>query len=317
MMNDLVTVIKEHDNFALVTHINPDGDALGSVFALNMALLTLGKKSNVILMADMPKKYVFEEFKAEYIPVQDTGKDYGCVIAVDCADINRLGDAKALFKEAPITVNIDHHSSNNGFAQINAVVLEPSCGEIIFDLICALDVPVDRDIASALYIAISSDTGNFTYENTSPRTFERCAVLAGSGVPVAKIANYLYNAKTYEATMLIGKVISNLRLFHDGKVAVTQVTMNELRETGASAEDCETVINYARDIDTVEFAVFIRQFKEKTYKVSFRSKENIDVMEIAKRFGGGGHVRASGCTMSGDLYDIRDTILSIAKEFFG
>ncbi len=316
MMNELVSAIKSYDNFAVVTHINPDGDALGSVFALNMALAAAGKKSSVILMAPMPKKYVFDEFKAEYTLIQDAGRDFDCVISVDCADFNRLGDAKPLFKEAPLTVNIDHHSSNNGFGQINAVVMEPSCGEIIFDLIRELDVPISIDIASALYIAISSDTGNFTYDNTSPRTFERCACLAGAGVPVAKIANYLYNAKTYESIKLIGKVISNLRLFFDGKLSVTQITLQELNETGASAEDCETVINYARDIDTVEMAVFIRQFKEKTYKVSFRSKENLDVMEIAQRFGGGGHIRASGCTMSGDINDIRDTILSIGKEFF-
>lgn len=316
MMNDLVSAIKDHDNFAVVTHINPDGDALGSAFSLNMALRTIGKKSSVILMTAIPRKYVFDEFKAEYILIQDAGKDFECVIAVDCADFSRLGEARELFKAAPFTINIDHHSSNNGFADLNAVVMEPSCGEIVFDLIHELQVPINKDLASALYIAISSDTGNFTYDNTSCKTFQRSADLACSGVPISKIANRLYNSKTYESTMLIGKVISNLRLFFDGKLAITQVTMEELNKTGASAEDCETVINYARDIDTVEMAVFIRQFKEKTYKVSFRSKETLDVMEIAQRYGGGGHIRASGCTMSGDINDIWDTILSIAKEFF-
>ena len=316
MMNDLVSAIKDHDNFAVVTHINPDGDALGSAFSLNMALRAAGKKSCVILMAAMPRKYVFDEFKAEYILNQDAGKDFDCVIAVDCADFNRLGDARELFKAAPYTINIDHHSSNNGFADLNAVVMEPSCGEIIYDLIHELQIPLDKELASALYIAISSDTGNFTYDNTSCQTFKRCADIVCSGVPISKIANYLYNSKTYESTMLIGKVISNLRLFFDGKLAVTQVTLSELNQTGAGAEDCETVINYARDIDTVEMAVFIREIREKTYKVSFRSKEKLDVMEIAQRYGGGGHVRASGCSMSGDINDIWDTILSIAKEFF-
>lgn len=316
MMNNLVSAIKDHDDFAVVTHINPDGDALGSAFALNMALLALGKKSCVILTASMPRKYIFSDFKAAHFLCQDANQKFGCVISVDCADFNRLGEARGIFKDAPFTVNIDHHSSNIGFAQLNAVVMEPSCGEIIFDLIHALGVPLDRDIACALYIAISTDTGNFSYDNTNYKTFERCAELARSGVPIAKIANLLYNAKTYESTKLIGKVISNLRLFFDGKLSVTQITLQELNETGASAEDCETVINYARDIDTVELAVFIRQFKENTYKVSFRSKESLDVMEIAQRYGGGGHVRASGCTMSGDINDIWDTVLSIAKEFF-
>ena len=316
MMNELAGEIKKQDDILVLTHINPDGDALGSAFALNMALCSMGKKSRVVLMAPMPQKYTFPELKAEYMLLCDAPESFSCVITVDCADFRRLGEAKKLFSQAEYTINIDHHLSNEGFANLNYVVPEPSAGEIVYDLICALGLQLDVDTAAALYVAISSDTGNFTYENTQPRTFERCAKIAETGLPITSIANRLYNARTYESTLLIGKVIENLRLYFDARLAVTRITLSELNGIGATAEDCETVINYARDINTVELAVFIRQFKENLYKVSFRSKNDIDVMEIAQRFDGGGHKKASGCTMRGDLEDILDTVLNIAKEFF-
>ncbi len=316
MMNELAGEIKNRDDIAVVTHINPDGDALGSVFALSMALCSIGKKSRVVLAAPLPGKYTFSELKADYMLVDDAPEKFQCVIAVDCADFRRLGETRRLFNNAEYTINIDHHSSNDGFARLNYVVPEPSAGEIVYDLICALGVSLDTDMAAALYVAISSDTGNFTYENTQPKTFERCAKIAETGLPISTIANHLYNARTYESTLLIGKVIENLRLYFDARLAVTRISLEELSKTGASAEDCETVINYARDIDTVQLAVFIRQFKENLYKVSFRSKSDIDVMEIAQRFGGGGHKKASGCTMSGEIEDVLDTVLHIAKEFF-
>lgn len=316
MMNELAGEIKNRDDFAVVTHINPDGDALGSAFAMDMALRALGKKSCVVLAAGLPGKYDFPQLKANYILAGDASAKFSCVIALDCADIRRLGDTRTLFGEADYTVNIDHHSSNEGFAKFNYIVPEPSSGEIVYDLIGALGIELDTDMAAALYVAISSDTGNFSYDNTRPKTFERCAKIAAAGIPIATIANRLYNARTYESTLLIGKVIENLRLYFDGRMAVTRISLEELSLTGATAEDCETVINYARDIDTVELAVFIRQFKENMYKVSFRSKNDIDVMEIAQRFGGGGHKKASGCAMSGDVNDILDKLLSVAKEFF-
>lgn len=316
MMNEVISAIREHDNFAILTHINPDGDAVGSQLALNASLRAVGKKSTAILLAPVPRKYAMNELPLDYKLYDPADRDYGCVISVDCADFNRLGEAKSLFGEK-FSINIDHHSSNNGFGNVSYVAAEPSCGEIIFDLINALGAPLDQKTAAALYVAISTDTGNFTYDNTIANTFERVGRLVQSGVPVSRIANRLYNEKTLESTLLIGRVIQNLRLHYGAQVAITSVSLEELQETGASAEDCETVINYARDIDTVELAVFIRQLRDKAYKVSFRSKEKVDVLEIAQRFGGGGHVRAAGCSMNGELADLMDTVLSVAKEIFG
>ncbi|MEI6102130.1 MAG: bifunctional oligoribonuclease/PAP phosphatase NrnA, partial [Eubacteriales bacterium] len=314
--NEILTAIRERNNFSVLTHINPDGDALGSLFALNAALRKMGKTSTALLLAPMPRKYVLEEINADFKLYDSTDKNYDCVISVDCADFNRLGEAKNLFAEK-FSINIDHHSSNNGFGNISHIAMEAANGEIIYDLIEALGVPIDKSIAAALYIAVSSDTGNFTYENTTAKTFERCASLVAAGINVSRIANRLYNEKSLESTLLIGKVISNLRLYFGGQVAVTHISLAELQETGASAEDCETVINYARDIDTVEMAVFVRQMRERAYKVSFRSKEKVNVLEIAQQFSGGGHVRAAGCSINGELNDIMDTILSVAKEIFG
>jgi bifunctional oligoribonuclease and PAP phosphatase NrnA len=316
VMNEVISAIREHDDFAIFTHINPDGDALGSLFALNTALRAIGKKSTPFLLAPIPKKYQIDEMPQEFKMYDPADREYGCVISVDCADLGRLGEAKSLFTEK-FSINIDHHTSNIGFGNVSHVVAEPSCGEIIFDLIEALGAPLDQKTAVALYVAISTDTGNFTYENTAALTFERVSKLVRAGVPVSHIANRLYNQKSLESILLIGRVISNLRLFYDGQVAITRITLAELQETGANAEDCETVINYARDIDTVELAVFIRQMRDKAYKVSFRSKEKINVLEIAQQFSGGGHVRAAGCSMNGEPEDIMDTILAVAKERFG
>ena len=315
MMNDVISTIKNYDSFAVVTHINPDGDALGSAVALNLALLVLGKKSKVILLNKVPKKYMFSEFVVEYQLLEDVGRDFECIVSVDCADANRLGDAKNLLNDV-MTVNIDHHLSNTNFAKINYVQNEPSTGDIIFELLKKMLVHMDKNIATALYIAISTDTGNFTYANTTAESLERCAALIRCGVLVSEVSNCLFNVKSYNTVLLIAKVIDNLRLYYDGKLAVTKINLDELHSTGSAAEDCESVINYARDIDTVELAVFIRQMKNNLYKVSLRSKNGINVMDIAARYGGGGHMRAAGCAMSGDINDITDTILSIAKEYF-
>ncbi len=316
MMNEIISAIRGNDNFAILTHINPDGDALGSMLALNTALRALGKKSTAILLAPVPRKYAMDELPLDFKMYDPADRGYDCVISVDCADFGRLGEAKSLFAEK-FSINIDHHTSNNGFGNVSHVAAEPSCGEIIYDLIHALGAQVDKKMAAALYVAISTDTGNFTYDNTVADTFERVSALVRTGIPLSRIANRLYNEKSLESTLLIGKVIGNLRLYFDAQVAITHITLGDLQDTGASPEDCETVINYARDIDTVELAVFIRQLRDKAYKVSFRSKEKVDVLEIAQRFGGGGHVRAAGCSMNGEFGDLMDSIHAIAKEIFG
>ncbi len=316
-MEEVVKFLEKYHSFAVFTHLNPDGDALGSAFSLTQALRASGKTARVILLETPPAKYNFEEFSSLFSLPDET--DFACFdahIAVDCADKRRLGKAKELFFERP-GLNIDHHVSNTKFADVNFVEEAPSTGEIIYDIMERLCVTADQTARMALYIAISTDTGNFTYQNTTAKTLEICSALVCAGLDISYVADRVYNNRTLGATRLICRFIEHLRLHYDDKLAVSIIMLNDIEETGAKVEDCEILINYARDIESVEIAAFIREIKPDVYKVSFRSKYRANVADLAGRYDGGGHIRAAGCMMKGNLYDIIDEVVKTSGEYIG
>ncbi|HBU11308.1 MAG TPA: hypothetical protein DEB31_00790 [Clostridiales bacterium] len=314
-MKPVVDFIGGQNSFAVFTHLNPDGDALGSAFSLASALRGLKKRADVLLLAPLPEKYDFPEFRP-YLKMlaQADAEEYGACIAVDCADELRLADARAFFFSKP-NMNLDHHASNPKYAQVNHVADVAATGEIIFDLMRALNATPDEAARIGIYTAIATDTGNFTFSNTTPRAFEICSQIINMGMDINFVANKIFNERSLGATLLISTFIRNMRLHRDGKLAISVITRNEMEEAGAKPSDCESIINYARDVQTVEIAVFIREVKEGAYKVSFRSKQYADVADFAGRYGGGGHVRAAGCMMKGNIYDILQTVVSVAGEY--
>lgn len=307
-MKEVLSFIGEHNRFAILTHLHPDGDALGSAYALCKGLDNLGKKAEVILLSEPPKKLIFEEFTPLYRLLDEVDTQaYGAVISVDCATLPRLSDAQTLFVSKP-NCNIDHHISNTNYGEVNYVEEAAATGELIFELLTKLHVAIDKTTAMAIYMAISTDSGNFTYSNTTEKTLATFSQIMECGFPLVQMADQIFNRRSLGATKLIARFIEKMRFHRDGQLAVSVIMLSDLEETGALVEDCEILINYAREVDGVEIAVFVREMSKDTYKVSFRSNEYVDVGAMAAECGGGGHVKAAGCMMKGNLYDILEQI---------
>ncbi len=314
-MQQVLDFIKKHDKFAVVTHVSPDGDAIGSAFSLACVLHSIGKKAEVVLLTKLSSLYNFEEFAPLYKTIDKADfSEYEACISVDCADERRLSGAREGFFSVP-NMNIDHHVSNTEFAEINYVQNAPSTGEIIYDIAKALGAQIDNVARMAIYIAISTDTGNFTYKNTTANSLRVCSELLESGLDVNSVANQIYNTRSLGATKLISKFIQNISLHHENKMTLATLTLQELEETGAEQGALESLISYAISVETAEIAAFIREIDKNTYKVSLRSKHYADVGKLVAAYGGGGHKHAAGCAIKGNIDDIKAEILKVAGEY--
>ncbi len=324
-MNDAVVGMAEwlrrENGFTLIAHVSPDGDAIGSCLALYGILQALGKRVRVVCDQRVPAIYAFLPWSDKMMKTDETEADiqtYPNAVAVDCADQKRMGDAFALFQAASATANIDHHRTNPRYGEYVLHDERASAtGELVHllwnELGAGAEEETARDIAGCLYTAISTDTGNFAYSNTTPETFHIAAALLEKGIDIATINRQIYRTVPLSKTRLLGFVLSTMRLYENGKIGMALVMLSDLNRLGALSEDAEGTIDGIRDVDTVEIAILLRESRDGTFKASLRSKQFADVSEIAHTFGGGGHIHAAGCTMEGDPVVIMDKLLSAAK----
>ncbi|NSW90729.1 MAG: bifunctional oligoribonuclease/PAP phosphatase NrnA [Firmicutes bacterium] len=308
-MDEIIDVLRKSKSIVVLPHIQADGDALGSGLALALALSRINSNVMVYLEEDMPQMYSFlpgQEMVAVFpdsIEVPDT------VVAIDTGDIERLGNRASLFKSVKFTINIDHHPTNTHFADFNYVCSNSSAaGEIIYQLINMMGLVLDADISTCLYVAIITDTGGFRFANTTYITHLVASDLLNNGINVTEISAKVFDSISIEKVKLIGAAISSLELLEDGRIAFITVTEKMMQETGARDEECEGIVNLGRNIHGVEIAVLFREKKEEV-KVSLRSNSDIDVSIIAGSFAGGGHKKAAGCTIKGNLHDVKEKIL--------
>lgn len=301
-LDNIAATLKNSDDICIIAHVSPDGDTLGSSLALYHVLRALNKRVCVACCDSVPRVYSFLPAANEILLPKDVTLPVKLAVAVDCADIQRMGDSAALFEKAGATVNIDHHSTNGGYAQENCVDGDAAAaGEIIYKLVNLLTDKVDRDTAECLYVALMTDTGNFSYANTMPSTFETAAKLVALGADNARANRLVYRTVPLHKTKLIGRAIDNIALYFGGKVGISTLTQKEMREVGATGEDTEGIIDHVRDIEGVEVAMLIREEGENRFKVSLRSKTYADVSVIAAALGGGGHMRAAGYSICATL----------------
>ncbi|MEL7607927.1 MAG: bifunctional oligoribonuclease/PAP phosphatase NrnA [Bacillota bacterium] len=313
-LNHLAEYIRARDGFCVVAHTSPDGDTLGSSLALFLTLKKLGKRAVVVCDQPIPAIYRFLP-EWDQVRLPSDAPQMENVIAVDCADIGRLGAAGTLFENARSTANIDHHSTNDSYAQINALNTKAAAtGEIMFRLVGMLLTPLDRSIALCLYTALTTDTGNFSYSNTTPDTFRIAAELLEYGVDNAMINRMIYRTIPLRKMKLMGYAVSNMELVHGGKIGVSVVRRNAMEKIGAADEDTEGIIDHIRDVDTVEVAILFWETKDGDFKVSLRSKAAVDVSRIAARFQGGGHPRAAGLSASGGFDEVYSAVVRAVIE---
>jgi bifunctional oligoribonuclease and PAP phosphatase NrnA len=305
-------VLRDHQRFAILSHVRPDGDALGSQLALALSLQQLGKDVRVWNEDGMLEKYSFLPRAELLTKPPSTAEDVDVAIALDTAIQNRLGTALAAVGKTKIWINIDHHLSNPGYGDL--VIVDPSApatGEIIFNLIKSQGLPLNHDIAENLFAAISTDTGSFQYPKTSSRTFEIAAELVRvGGLDVGKISQQVYESYPRRRLELLRELLGTMRFEFGGRAASFSLTLKSAADLTVLPEDNEGLIDHLRAIRGVIVAVFFEELADGKVRVSMRSKdEAVDVCAICQKFGGGGHTLAAGARVRGSLAEVEEKVL--------
>ena len=317
-MNDTIksiaTIMKDLDGILIFPHINMDGDALGSATALCLALRELGKKSYVMINEPVPKNLDFLECgcTTDDDSVLD---DVQLSIMVDCNGMNRIPGREAAWERGRLKGCIDHHQTKAKDIRYDFSRIEPksaATGEIIFDLLVELGVDIDQEMAESLFAAITTDTGNFQYSNTTAHTHEIVIALYDCGLNSNKVSVALYENESFAKMQLHSKLIESAQMFADGEGVLAVCTQKMLKETGTLMEDTEGVVSSLRSIHGVQVAAFIKEQPDGSVKVSLRSKERGDVAAISQRHGGGGHVRAAGFNLEG--VSLEETVALVIDE---
>ena len=298
--------LKDANSIALISHLDPDGDNLGSLTALSKSLLNLGKNVYPIEFDKIPENLKF-------LPNLDllsdnTDININMIICLDCANYERLGQIDELFNKAKYRINIDHHQSNEFYGDVNIVKkgYSSTC-ELVFDLINEINLPIDKEISMSLLTGISTDTGRFLYSATTADTLAKASRLVENGADMMKINKLIYQSKKFEAQLLENEILSKTEIYND-YVAFSFVMTDQLNKYNVEISDIDSVINTFRDTDKIKISVLIKQQTENEYKVSFRSKGNIDVGLIAQNLGGGGHKNAAATRITGDFETVSNKI---------
>jgi bifunctional oligoribonuclease and PAP phosphatase NrnA len=302
-MSDLtgvVSALRDPRRLLLTSHENPDGDALGSLLALHLALERLGKDSTMVLggAAPLPGEYRFLELAEHGVVRTRPEVDEYVLIAVDCANASRIAIPE-LLADASLSVNIDHHHDNTRFADVNLVdPSSSSTGELLADVLAAADVTISPEIAEALYVALVTDTGRFQYSNTTPRALRLAATLVEAGADSHKVFRAVYESVQYPKLKLLARALERARLVADGRAVVSYLLRADFGEVGAVEPYSEGIIDHLRAVEGTELAALIREPPRDgppARKVSLRaSVDTLDVSAIARSFGGGGHRQAAG-----------------------
>lgn len=310
-LDNILEEIKKAETIVILTHETPDGDAIGSSLAMKLAIKQLGKNADVII----PKYSRTFEFlpAAKEIKAESKTKIYDLAISVDCSDLKRLAGIE-YFEAGKTKIEIDHHSINTMFGDYNFVnPVAPACCEILIGMFEYFGIEITPELGTCIITGIITDTGGFQYSGVTAETFEFAAELLRKGVNISNVYQKVLSTKT-KAHFELSRLVSSRMLFlEDGKVTFTYMNLEDEAKAGAEEGDHEGLVEIGRNIEGVEVSVFIRE-KEGGYKVSLRSKEKVNVADVALMLGGGGHTRAAGCFVQGTVDEVKDKILAEIKK---
>ncbi|MEG1805200.1 MAG: bifunctional oligoribonuclease/PAP phosphatase NrnA [Clostridia bacterium] len=299
--------LAKFENIAIATHTRPDGDAVGSSVGLYYGLKQLGNEPDLLCDMEIPKKmrflYGMDKFKTVAKP------HYDVVIFSDCADVSRVGNLGLDLRKTKV-VCIDHHETSNKNCDISLIVpSSASTCELVLEILEENDIAIPFEIADVLYTGLMTDTGNFAHTNVKEDTFLHASRLVKYGANPNLLSRRIFKLMEGDKYKLLANILTNLKLFDDGKVAFFYVSKQLLSDLNLSASATEGLIDNALSIENVQIAIAVLQADEKTFKVSFRSIEGIDVNKVAENFGGGGHKQAAGCTLCGFYEDVVDKLV--------
>ena len=305
-------MIESKRRFGITSHVRPDGDALGSSLGLYWLLRALDKEPEVIMRDPVPHAYQKLPGAGLVRVTSRIDRPYDAVFVIECSDITRPG-LEDLDKQ--LVVNIDHHSTTSLFGTINWIDSTASAvGEMVYNLCKAIGVRPTKELAECVYTALVTDTGSFHYSNTSERTFKVASELVRAGVKPAKIAQNVFSSYPWSKIELMGRVLATARRDPSGRVAWLRQTLDMQGETHASDEDADGFVNYPLSCGDVDAVAFLKETAPGVYRVSLRSKGDVNVARVAERFGGGGHRNAAGCTLRGDWDETEQLVVSLLLE---
>jgi len=321
-MDKIISHLQNSKSILVVSHANPDGDAIGSLIAMGLSLKAISKKTTLYNESAIPAVYRF--LPAVNSVVREFGnRNFDTAVILDCSDLERIGEAVSMVRRIPVIINIDHHVTNVGFGDLQLIDTSAcATAEIVYRLIKQLSVSIDENIATSIYTGILTDTGSFRFSNTNKAAFAICEEMMALGVDPYKIAQRVYGTYSLGRIKLLNLALDSIEISYNGRLSIMTLTQNMLKKTRTQSEDVDGLINYARRIEDVKVAALIQEYQNGdgtsetcgNYHVSLRSDGTIDVAEIASSFGGGGHSSAAGFNIESTLTDLKLKIFNLAER---
>ncbi|ATW24207.1 DHH family phosphoesterase [Candidatus Formimonas warabiya] len=318
-LQEICQTILKSKHILITAHVLPDGDSIGSVIGLGLALESLGKNVTMVMQDKVPDMYRFLAGSNKIIFPAALTVPSDLAIFLDCTDFSRVGDDwfQPWIREIPV-ISIDHHVSNKFFGKYNYVDVEAAAtAEIIYFLLKEMQLNLSIETATALYTGIVMDTGSFQYQNTTSRTLKTAACLLEQGIDLSQIREKLYESKSWKNLQLVAVAIERLQFVSEGKIAWTYLDQEIMNQLQAESEHCEGVVNYPISMENVKIGLLFREMENGTVKVGLRCRTGYDVNKIASFFGGGGHQLAAGCTLDGPLERAVSRVLDQTRMVLG
>ena len=313
-LDEILYEIKNAEKIVILTHESPDGDAVSSALSVMHALKQLDKQADVII-PEYPRDFKFLP-EADKIKSESEIKEYDLAIGVDCADLKRLVGGKEYFETAKKTIEIDHHSVNAMYADLNYVdPVSPACCQVLIGMFEYFGIEINKDLGTCILTGIITDTGGFQYSGVTPETLEFAAEILRKGVNISKICQQVLRNKTKANCELTKLLYDRMEFLEDGKIVISYITVEDNKKVNAQMGDDEGLVEIERDIEGVEVAVLLKEKEGANgFKASLRSKDQVNVSNVCFLLGGGGHPRAAGCFVSGTLEQAKTKILNSIKQ---
>jgi bifunctional oligoribonuclease and PAP phosphatase NrnA len=323
MIQQIIDQLKKSRSILVVSHTNPDGDAIGALLAAGLAFKAIGKKVHIVNESAIPAVYRFLPSIKSISHRLDAVETFDTVVVLDCGSLERVGTLISRIQPAPMVINIDHHMTNTQFGHLH--LIDPDAcatSELIYRIIKQLDLQFTCPMATAIYTGILTDTGSFRFSNTNQAAFAICAEMIASGADPYDVAQHVYGHYSLGRIKLLNLALDSLEISPNGKMSIMTLTQRMLKLTGTQAEDIDGIINYARRIEDVQVAVLIHETRIKPevpgssrhdFHVSLRSDGNVNVADIAAKFGGGGHANAAGFSVVSSLPEIKAKMYEISE----
>ena len=323
MMKKIIQQLAKSERAVLASHTNPDGDAIGALLAMGLALEKMGCQVALYNESSIPEVYRFLPAVDRIQKRLTDWHRFDTAVVMDCGVLSRIGSAADDIAAIPVIINIDHHTTNNRFGHYQLVdTTACATSEIVYRLIQEMMLEIDLAMATAIYTGILTDTGSFRFSNTNLAAFSICQAMVAAGVKPSMVAQHVYGAYSLGRIKLLNLALDSIEVSNNGYLSIMTVTREMLADTGTQPEDADGLINYARRIRDVKVAALIHELSDKSeaegskqFHVSLRSDGSVDVAAIAMKFGGGGHAGAAGFSVESSLTDLKQTIYDLSDGF--